>query len=42
MNVRRVMELAPTRSRIDPNLGMVSATKSRSSIVPVLKAQRFQ
>jgi hypothetical protein len=42
MKVRRVTVLAPTRSRMDPNLGMDSATKSSRNMVPVRKTQRFQ
>jgi hypothetical protein len=42
MKVSKVIVLAPTRSRIDPNFGIDSATKSRITIVPVLNAHRFQ
>ncbi len=36
MKVMRVMVLAPTRSRMDPNLGIDSATKRSSNMVHVL------
>ena len=42
MKVRRVMVLAPIRSRMDPNLGMDSAMKRSKSMTQVRKTHRFQ
>ena len=42
MNVRRVTVDAPTKSRIDPKLGTVSAMKRRPATESERKRQRFQ
>ena len=42
MNVRRVTVEPPTRSRMAPKLGTVSAMKRRQATESDLNAQRFQ
>ena len=42
MKVRRVTVDAPTRSKIEPKLGTVSAMKRRKKTDNVRKTQRFQ
>jgi len=42
MNVRRVTELPPTKSRMDPKFGIDSATNRRTNMVQVRNTMRFQ